>query len=63
MLEGIEVVMAVGVLLKEFFGDILFLAKMIANLLDPFNPVGKAVDFQSVAGVEHKALADAFLFA
>jgi hypothetical protein len=53
--------MAVGVLVKEFFGDVLLVAKEATYFFDTLNAVREAVNFKTVAGIEYKAFADALM--
>jgi hypothetical protein len=53
--------MAVGVLTKEFFGDLLCVAKEAAYFFDALDAVSEAIDFEAVAGVEHEAFDDALM--
>ena len=62
MLEGLEIVVAVGELLKKGLWDVLFLAEKPAHGVGCRLVLGEPVDFQAVTGVEDKALADALLF-
>ena len=53
--------MAVGVLVKEFFGDVLFIAKEATYFFDALNTIREAVNFKTVAGIEYKAFVDALM--
>ena len=53
--------MAVGVLGKEFFGDVLFVAKEAPYFFDALDTIREAVNFETVTGVEYKAFADALM--
>jgi hypothetical protein len=48
-------------LAKEFFGDVLFVAKEATYFFDTFNTVREAVNFETVTGIENKAFADALM--
>ena len=51
--------MAIGVLAKELFGDFLFVAKEATYFFDALNTIRDAINFETVAGVEYEAFADA----
>ena len=51
MLKGFKVIIAIGELLIEFRGHILFIANELADFFGEFDAVYEAVDFEAVAGV------------
>ena len=53
--------MAIGVLTKELFGDVLFVAKEPTYFFDALNTIRDAVNFETVAGVEYEAFADGLM--
>jgi hypothetical protein len=53
--------MAVCVLVKEFFRDVLFVAKETTYFFDALDTVREAVNFKTVTGIEYKAFADALM--